>query len=395
MRGWRIRSSRLSILIALVATAALVAAGAAGAAIRLGPDITQPLPSGGFHLAGIGCQSAPSYNPCTYINVRSTNPDVVVAAPADGVITSWSFRGGCCTDPQTVAHHLTLGTYKLGTQDGSFGYAFLVPDLVGPTFEIPAGNQVLADPPTTLPARVPIKQGERIGIAADDPVAMTLNDTIPNVTYTNLFNGTVYNGEPYGAQYSGAALQISALVEPDGDGDGFGDETQDCNPADATRHDVDCAPPVVVPAPPLPPPVYIPCPTGGGCSAPGGSSGPTTTTTPPAVPKVGAIPPASDPNSVYITLSCPPNVPQHCGGYLILVEGGAKKAAAKPVRTRYSIVPGKAKKIAIPLTAKLRKTLKRTGRLKVTLRLQPDAGTAQTFTRVLTVKAKKPHAKHR
>ncbi|WCB94974.1 hypothetical protein DSM104299_03714 [Baekduia alba] len=88
-------------------------------------------------------------------------------------------------------------------------------------------------------------------------------------------------------------------------------------------------------------------PVGGGCSAPGsGSSGATPgtgSTSGTATPKVGTIPPSSDPNSVYIELTCPANVSQHCGGYLILVPGGAKKAAAKAVRTRYSIAPGKTK----------------------------------------------------
>lgn len=386
-------------LLAVAAAAVLMVPGVAGAAVRLGPDITKPLPSSGFHLGATGCQQTPSVNPCAFMNLRSTNPDVVVAAPSDGVITSWSFRAGCCTEPQTVAHHLTLGTYKLGTQDGTFGYAFAVPDLVGPTFEIPAGNQVVADAPTTLPARVPIATGERVGVTADWPIAFSLDDTVPGVTYTSLANGYFYNNEPYGYANSGAVLEISALVEPDADHDGYGDETQDCNPADATLHDVDCAPPVIVPAPPLPLPVYIPCPTGGGCSAPSGSGGGAPTSATPAPghvsPTIGPIPPSSDPNGVYVTLTCPPSVPQHCGGYLILVPGGSHKAAAPP-RTRYSITPGKTKKIAIPLTAALRKTLRRTGRVTVTLRLQPDGGgAATTFTRTLKVKLKHKSAAKR
>jgi hypothetical protein len=186
----------------------------------------------------------------------------------------------------------------------------------------------------------------------------------------------------------------SARVEPDADHDGYGDETQDCLPADATKHDVGCAPtPPAPPAPPLPPPVYIPCPAGGGgCATPGGSGGATPAPAPVKAPAIGPIPPASDPNSVYVSLTCPATVPQHCGGYLILVPGGAHKAAAAP-RTRYSIAPGTARKVAIPLTASLRRTLRHDGRLKVTLRLQPDGGTAKTFTRVLTLKHHKQPAK--
>jgi len=379
--------------LALAVAAVLLIPGAAGAAVRLGPDITKPLPSGGFHLGATGCQQTPSLNPCAFLNLRSTNPDVVVAAPFDGVITSWSFRAGCCTDPQTVAHHLTLGTFRLGAQDGAYGYAYADPDLVGPTFELPAGNQVVADAPTTLPARVPIATGERVGVSADWPIAFSLDDTVPGVTYTSLANG--YN---YGYANTGAVLEISAQVEPDADRDGYGDETQDCAPADAATHDVGCAPVVAVPAPPLPLPVYIPCPAGGGCSAPAGSGsgGGGATTTPPAPPAIGPIPPSSDPNSVYLALTCPPNATQHCGGYLILVPGGAHKAAAAAAaaaaRTRYTITPGKTKKVAIPLTAALRRTLRRTGRVTVTLRLQPDGGApGKAFTRTVKVKVKVKH----
>src|SRR4051794_37079670 len=100
-------------LLAVLALTLLLPAGAS-AAVRLGPDVSIPQPSGGFHLGAIGCQSAPQYNPCTFLNVASTNPDVVVASPVKGVITSWSFRAGCCTNPQTVAHHITLGTFRPG-----------------------------------------------------------------------------------------------------------------------------------------------------------------------------------------------------------------------------------------------------------------------------------------
>jgi hypothetical protein len=39
-----------------------------------------------------------------------------------------------------------------------------------------------------------------------------------------------------------AKLDVSAVLEPDADNDGFGDETQDCDAGDATLHD-DCVPP--------------------------------------------------------------------------------------------------------------------------------------------------------
>jgi hypothetical protein len=376
----RAMARRPSILAALLL---LLVPGVAQGAIRLGPDVTIPPPSGGFHLGAIGCQPAAEYNPCSYLNVASTNPDVVVVSPVKGVITSWSFRAGCCTDPQTVAHHITLGTFR-PDGFGAGGYFSTTAHLQGDTFELPPGNAILADTPTTLKARVPIEAGEVIGAIADDPIAFAVNDTIKNVTYTVLFKGFTY-----GNAYTAATIYLSALVEPDADGDGFGDETQDCAPADAAVHE-GCAPtspPVVLPPPPDPLSVGCNAPVCAGTTPGGGSGTPAPPPTPAPVPKTGTIAPPSDPNSVYISLACPPNVPQYCGGYLILVPGGAKKAAS--ARTRYAIAPGKTKAIKIPLTAKLRKQLGRTGRTKVTLRLQPDGGAkATTFTRTIKLKKK-------
>ena len=364
-------------LLVVLALTLLLPAGAASAATRLGPDVTIPPPSGGFHLGAVGCQSDPAYNPCSYLNVASTNPDVVVASPIKGVITSWSFRAGCCTNPQTVAHHITLGTFK-PNGIGAYGYFYTTALLQGDTFELPPGNQILADTPTTFKARVPIGVGETIGAIADDPIAFAVNDTIKDVTYTVLFKGFTY-----GNAYTAATIYLSALVEADADGDGYGDETQDCAPADAAVHD-GCTPT----GPPAPPTNHDPISVG--CNAPVCANTPSGGTPPPPpapvpVPKTGTIAPPSSPNSVYIALACPPNVPQYCGGYLILVPGGAKKAAA--TRTRYSIAPGRSKAIKVPLSAKLRQQLKRKGRLTVTLRLQPDGGAkATTFTRTIKLK---------
>ncbi|WP_445151810.1 hypothetical protein [Baekduia sp. Peel2402] len=371
-------------LLAVLALALLVPA-VGNAAVRLGPDVTKPMPSGGLHLAAMGCQQLAQYNPCAFFNAYSTNADVVAGSPIDGVITSWSFRAGCCDGETDVPHHLKLYTYKLT----SGPYLSAAPVSEGATFEIPPGNVLLSDPPTKLPARLPIATGELVAISADHPIAFAIDDTIPGVTYTFLANGYTY-----GSFYTAGALMISALVEPDADKDGFGDETQDCAPADAAVHEgcVPTSPPVVLPPPPDPLSV--------GCNAPvcagttNGSGGTSTPTAPVPVPKTGTIAPPTNPNSVYVPLSCPPNVPQYCGGYLSVIAGGAKaSAAATATRTRYSIAPGKSKQVKVPLSAKLRQQLKRKGKLTVTLRLQPDGGAkATTFTRTIKLKHK-PAAK--
>ena len=61
-----------------------------------------------------------------------------------------------------------------------------------------------------------------------------------------------------GVGLTGLRIPISALVEPDADQDGFGDETQDQCPGVAGT--VDGCPPPAPPAPPAPPPVIAPAP---------------------------------------------------------------------------------------------------------------------------------------
>ncbi len=366
----------------LVATTMLCLSSSAPGSVRLGPDITQPLPSGGFHFAAVGCQAG-QYSPCSYINLRSTSPDVLVAAPADGVITHWRVRAGCCTDPQTVTRVLKLATFKLGTHDGLYGYGYANPSLVGPSFELPAGNQILADTPLDLPARVPIAAGERVGIIADNPIGFSVYDTIPSVSMTVISNGSIYLGEGYGVVY-GAALAISADVEPDADHDGYGDETQDCQPTDPALHGTDCAPPVA-PPPPAPLPVG-----GSGCGSSCGT-GPSKAVSPPQV--YGPVPATTDGIHFYIPLQCPATATQPCGGYLVIVPAGATKAAHAAAtvfgRANYSIAPGRTAKLKLTLNRAARKRLAKTRRLKVLVQVHPAGGKPTTVARTLVARPRK------
>ena len=333
----------------------------------MGPDITEPLPSGGFHFAAIGCQAG-QYSPCSFVNLRSTNPEVVVAAPFDGVLTSWSVRAGCCTETQTVAHSLTLETYKQGTQDGSFGYGFAIPELIGPSFEIPPGNQLLGSTVLELPSRVRIKSGERVGISADNPIELAVYDNIEGVTLTDIAKGSEYKGEPYGTVYPDA-LAISAKLEPDADHDGYGDETQDCQPADPTLHGTECIKPP--PAPPIPSPVVGGIGCGSNCSH-GGGGGVVFIPPPPG----GALI-SPDGTHIYIPLECPPSSTVPCGGWLVIVPEGARKASA-PARIHFSVAPGKKTRVKVTLSRALRTRLRHVGHLKLTVRITPTGGATKT-----------------
>lgn len=345
----RIRATLVLLVAALVT---LLCASSASAAVRLGPDLS-PVPGPGF--VGVGCQSSPSYNPCSYVNLRSTNPGVLVAAPAAGVITKWRFRGGCCTDPQTVSHTFTLRTFNVGSQDGLSGYAYAVPQQTGPSFVIPPGAQVPGDPPVELAARLPITAGQRVGLEADYPISMVVYNPIADVTSTVLFNGVTYNGEMYGNPITSTAIAINADIEPDSDGDGYGDESQDCFPTDPARNGGSCQ--ATTPPPPLPGGV-ISCPPGG-CA-----DGPSKAATFP-LPPVQSNPRGD--GGIVVNLKCPADSVYPCLGILYAELPAGKKAGAAAGRRlselKYSIAPGKKKKLKLKFSKKtyayLRKKRKR------------------------------------
>jgi Ca2+-binding RTX toxin-like protein len=131
--------------------------------------------------------------------------------PVDGVITSWSFQS------ETVASTVRLKAVRRN-DDGSYFVA--------------GESELQTTTPGQLqsfPTRVPVRAGDFIGTAAS---------TGKTVAYTGANEDTVVlapNDQPAGssATYSnvqGIRVNVTAQIEPDADGDGFGDESQDlCN----------------------------------------------------------------------------------------------------------------------------------------------------------------------
>ncbi|HEX2087456.1 MAG TPA: PASTA domain-containing protein [Solirubrobacteraceae bacterium] len=101
-----------------------------------------------------------------------------------------------------------------------------------------------------VPVRVRVQAGDVLGLstaAAPDPHP---NCTIPNSTGAGASPHNVVESRNPAAPDSGdvtlpdaglGRLNVAATLEPDGDGDGFGDETQDRCPDDASRTTQDCA----------------------------------------------------------------------------------------------------------------------------------------------------------
>jgi hypothetical protein len=189
-------------LLSAVAFGLLIAApGSAGAATQLGQTFTSTI--------------ATSDN---YEMFQTTSPGGQYAAPSPGVITAWSFQAGA-TPPQglklKIARHISGADYTVVGESSP---------------KSPPANQLS----TYTDVRIPVQTGDLLGMYSGmGPGSSNLvrfdsayvehernGDTPPGSS--NTFN-------PYGIQ-----LDISARLEPDADHDGYGDETQDQCPTNAS-----------------------------------------------------------------------------------------------------------------------------------------------------------------
>jgi hypothetical protein len=192
--------SRFS-LVSVVVLGALLAASAsqAGAAVTIGETFT---PTESFGGAG------------TFIQTGSPGDSYVV--PSDGVITSWSFQA---PSDETPPMKLKMFRSAGGDDYTTVGESQLV---------LPA-----ADVLNTFLTRIPVKAGDVPGHFYTGPDTTVFRHAAGFFAEFNL--GPLGNPDadaPPGTTLTytpdpGDQIDLSAVLEPDEDHDGFGDETQD------------------------------------------------------------------------------------------------------------------------------------------------------------------------
>jgi hypothetical protein len=196
--------SRLPAALILGTMAALALPSASPAAVTIGGEVT----GGGTAF------SCPSGNSCTFAQVQASTvgPVQQIHSPIDGVITRWRVVGAGSLSLQVL-------TNDGGTMAAATATSAPATDLTG-------------QPNAT---RLPIAAGQIVGVAMPDTDA----DAIGAITGANrglfrFWQPTVEDSDQ--TAVSGVAdtsLKVNADVEPDMDGDGFGDETQDDCSTDA------------------------------------------------------------------------------------------------------------------------------------------------------------------
>jgi hypothetical protein len=158
-----------------------------------------------------------------------------VAAPSDGVVVRWRVKDASGPMALRVAQ--------------PFGAGYLFVSSSAP--EIPADTGL-----DTFVTRQPIKAGDFVGLELKSATAtFGLDPTpmAPSGTSTAIFAGPIVDGTaatPAGPPVDQARVYVNADVEPDADHDGFGDETQDQCPSDASTAGA-CPPPTKDTTPPV------------------------------------------------------------------------------------------------------------------------------------------------
>lgn len=153
-----------------------------------------------------------------------------------GVITSWSIRGN--DDPDAAVR---LRVFRTAETQGEYV-------LVG---EGERAEPLVPNELNTFPARVAVREGDLLGMrveAGTTPPCVFETDE-PLDSWDEIFPDDAGAGDTLPSAFTGTGyrLNLSAVLEPDADGDGYGDESQDGCPTDAAVHDGPC--PAAAPQP--------------------------------------------------------------------------------------------------------------------------------------------------
>ena len=230
-------SKRFPTAIA-VATAALLALPASGvAAETFGSQLTNQPNYGACSDPPVGLTG-----PCSWVSyihpAPGTGDPYAGGAPSDGVITKFRIRAYGAGGPGTPAS-VTFRVANISLTNPDLAQASAVG--TGPTVTIAGTGETTVE---EFSGRLPVKKGNHLAIDTTD--AHAIYETGGN-KFSYVYSPVLVAGAAArdSASVHGELL-VAAVVEPDADRDGFGDETQDrclgqidsnggCPPPDNTK----------------------------------------------------------------------------------------------------------------------------------------------------------------
>ena len=196
------RSLRVSALVGTVLALALVGTPGASAATEVGTE----------------CAADAAAPPNTLVPLEKRPSSRPLAVPAAGVLTSWHID---LAPPLTPSVVQVLKVLRATSETNGF--------------EVVAESapMTLASASNTFPARIPVQTGDRLGISGGVGGEVIFCSNRPGESFgsvgTDLRVGSSATFTPGGE----VQVPIAGTVEPDRDGDGYGDETQDKCPQSA------------------------------------------------------------------------------------------------------------------------------------------------------------------
>ena len=206
----------------LAAGALLAIAPAADAATTFGSRLNHTPANAG------DCSKGDLTGPCTiasFIHPSDPNGDPYSGgAPVDGVITKFRTRifgeGG-------AAATITLKLAEVSRPDPNSDDT-AVARLVGtgPTVTVPATGDMQETPIREFAAQLPVKKGQHLALEGTNLWA-TYNTSGDQFSY--VYSPPLLAGPARTSDIGTGELLVQAVIEPDLDGDGLGDETQDKN----------------------------------------------------------------------------------------------------------------------------------------------------------------------
>ena len=194
------RTRTVALMTSAVVSAMCVSSSSAEAAVTVGATFTPDL----------GCGSPNA-------TLQAVSPNGQYAAPSAGVLTLWSFQADA-SPPQLK--------FKVGRSVGGSGFT-----IVGDSPRQTMTPNVL----NTFPIRIPVQSGDVIGYYHEGPSGgdKCVRNAAPAYS-TRFVNVDPAPGSTMTYMTVGALqIDLSAVLEPDADRDGYGDETQDQCPTNA------------------------------------------------------------------------------------------------------------------------------------------------------------------
>ena len=293
--------------------------------------------------------------PCVLVQDQIAGADV---ATPKGVITSWSVRNAGGTIALRVLR---------GRRDESVEGELHATNVSESADETGSGSD---SAPQSFGSRQPVEAGDYIGITLVS--GSSVGDLASSGDQLFEVDGDLALTDVDSTSPENFEALFSARVEPDADGDGFGDESQDACPS---RADVQAACPVASPPPPFvpPAPAFVP-------------------------PPPAFVPPASTAATAKVRLGSRSATFKRGKAAIKLKNANAVgvkgklslKLGKKVVGSRsYSLAAGVAQAVKVKLAKAARKRIGRRGKVKLSLIVTAKGATGKTFKTAAQLTVKK------